>query len=106
MYSELYATKVRYNEQKNVQPFLQHCCKTSWWREGGHVARFTTNHIQTCLTKYQVAAGCKNLLQKVQSSSTSKIATKSIHVARFTGPRQTCSAARDVTPVYGRVTPS
>ena len=27
--------------------------------------------------------------------------TKSVHVARFTGPRQTCLAASDETPVYG-----
>ena len=28
-------------------------------------------------------------------------ATKLVHVARFTGPGQTCLAASDVTPVYG-----
>ena len=39
------------------------------------------------------------MLQKVESSST--FATKSVHVARFTGPRQTCFATSDVTPVYG-----
>ena len=47
----------------------------------------------------QVVTGCENLLQKVESSST--FATKSVHVARFTGPRQTCFATSDVTPVYG-----
>ena len=45
----------------------------------------------------QVVAGRENLLQKVESSST--FATASARVARFTGPRQTCFAASDVTPV-------
>ena len=45
----------------------------------------------------QVVAGREKLLQKVESSST--FATASARVARFTGPRQTCFAASDVTPV-------
>ena len=32
-------------------------------------------------------------------------ATKSVHVARFTGPSRTCFAASDVTPLNG-VTPA
>ena len=51
----------------------------------------------------QVVADREELLRKVESSST--FATASARVARFTGPRQTCFAARDVTPVYG-VTPA
>ena len=46
----------------------------------------------------QVVAGREELLQKVESSST--FATAFVRVARFTGPRQTCFAASDVTPVY------
>ena len=46
----------------------------------------------------QVVAGRERLLQKVESSSTFATASR---VARFTGPRQTCFAASDVTPVYG-----
>ena len=56
---------------------------------------------QTCLATNQVVAGFKQLLQKVESNST----TKFVQVARFIGPRQTCFAASDVTPMYG-VTPA
>ena len=42
----------------------------------------TTN--QTRLRTNQVVAGFKKMLQKVESNS----ATKSVQVARFTGPRQ------------------
>ena len=59
----------------------------------------TTN--QTRLRTNQVVAGFKKMLQKVESNS----ATKSVQVARFTGPRQTCFPTSDVTPVYG-VTPA
>ena len=62
---------------------------------GGDVARFTTSRIQTCLATNQVVEGCEKF-----------VATKSIRVAGFTGPLQTCPAARDVTHVYGRVTHS
>jgi len=47
----------------------------------------------------QVVAGRERLLQKVESSST--FATAPVRGARFTGPRQTCLAASDETPVYG-----
>ena len=58
-------TVLRYGKtgHKNVQLILQHCCKTRWR------AHFT-NHVQTCLGTIQVIAGCENLLQKVECSST------------------------------------
>ena len=58
---------------------------------------------QTCLATIQVVAGCENLLQKVESSSTfcDKICTS----CAFFGPKQTCFATSDVIPVYG-VTPT
>ena len=56
---------------------------------------------QTCLRTNQVVAGFKKMLQKVDSNS----ATKSVQVARFTGPRQPCFATGDVTPMCG-VTPA
>ena len=43
------------------------------------VARFTT-HVQTCLATNQVVAGCENLLQKVESSST--FCNKPLHMLR------------------------
>ena len=39
----------------------------------------------TCLETNQVVTGCEKLLQKVKSSSL--LATKSVHAARFSGPR-------------------
>ena len=74
---------------------LRHCCKNELNSDSAQV--------QTCLATNQVFAGCEKLLQNVESSSI--FATKSVHVARFTDPRQTCFAASDVTPVYG-VTPA
>ena len=59
--------------------------------------------VQTCLATNQIVAGCENLLQKVESSCSFCIST--VCVARFTGPRQTCFAASNVTPLYG-VTPA
>ena len=58
------------------------------------VARFTTTN-QTCLATIQVVVGCEKFLQNVESGSTfwNKISTGSA----FTGTRQTCFAARDVT---------
>ena len=50
-------------------------------------SRFTAD-FETCLGTNQVLL----------------FATKPVHVARFTVPRQTCFAASEVTPVYG-VTP-
>ena len=54
---------------------------------------------QTYLATNQLAAGCKKLLQKVESKFT--FVTKSVHVACFTGPRQTCFATSDVPLVHG-----
>ena len=62
------------------------CCETLLQNElKSDVARFTT-HVQTCLATNQDVAGCENLLQKVERSST--FATHSVHFARFSGPRQ------------------
>ena len=49
---------------KSAHLVLKHWCKTSW-----KVMCWYTTHIQTCLATNQVVAGCKNLLQKVESSS-------------------------------------
>ena len=49
-----------------MQLVLQHRYKTSW---KAMYARFTT-HVQTSLATNQIVAGCENLLQKVESSST------------------------------------
>ena len=54
---------------------------------------------QTCLAINQLVAGCEEMLQRSHCNST--FATKSVHVARCTDPRQTCLVARGVTPVYG-----
>ena len=56
---------------------------------------------QTFLRTNQVVAGFKKMLHKEESNS----ATKSVQVARFTGPRQPCFATGDVTPMCG-VTPA
>ena len=61
-----------------------------------HVARFTS-HKSTCLEPNQVDAVCEKFLQKGDSST---FATKSVHVTRLTGPRQTCFAARDLSHVF------
>ena len=47
---------------KNEQLVLQHCCITSWEAKLRVLLRL--------LATNQVAAGCENLLQKVESSST------------------------------------
>ena len=49
-----------------------------------NTAHFTT-HNQTCLATNQAVAGCKKVLQEVDLF----FVTKSVHVARFTSPRQT-----------------
>ena len=54
---------------------------------------------QTSLATNQLVAGCEKLLQRRDCNST--FATQSVHVARFTDPRQTCLVARGVTSVYG-----
>ena len=56
-----------------------------------------------CFAFYQPHS---NLLQVAKSCCRKKgvvllFATKSVHVARFTGPRQTCFAASYATPAYG-----
>ena len=86
---------------ENVQLVLQHSCKKKLKND---VARFKT-HIQICLATNQVVAGCETLLLKVESSSTYCNKSVSVHVAPFTGRRQTCFAQSDVNPVYG-VTPA
>ena len=58
---------------------------------------------QTSLATNQLVKGCEKLLQKVESSSTFFF-SKSVHVARFTGPRQTCFATSHLTPVNNRLT--
>ena len=62
--------------------------------------RVSITHVQTRVATNQVVAGCQKFLQKEENSST--FCNQSVHVARFTGPRKTCSAASDVTPVCGR----
>ena len=66
------------------------------------VARFTT-HESNCLATNQVVTGCESCCgeQKVVLL----FVTKSVNVARFIDPRQSCLAASDLTPVYG-VTPA
>ena len=55
------------------------------------VARFTT-HIQTCLATNQVVAGCENLLQKVESSST--FWNKTYTCCAFYRPRTNLSCSK------------
>jgi len=62
-------------------------------------ARSTTPN-QICHAANKVVAGCEKLLQKVVGSSTFFV-TNSLHVARFTGQKQTRFPASDVIPVYG-----
>ena len=63
------------------------------------VARFTTLESNLSCNK----SGCEKLLLKEEGSST--FCRKSVHVARFTDPKQICFATSDVTPVSG-VTPA
>ena len=72
-------------------------CKMGW-RAMLRVLPPTT---RPCLAAIKVVVGCGKLLEKLESSSTLSFATKSVHVVRFTDPRQTCFAASDETPVYG-----
>ena len=58
----------------------------------------TTN--KTCLATNQVDAGCEKLLQKV-GRGFFLFVTKSVNVAHFTGPTQTCFATSDLTTMYG-----
>jgi len=58
---------------------------------------------QTSLATNQLVEGCEKLLQKVESSSTFFFFTKSVHVARFTGPKQTCFVTSNVTHVNNRL---
>ena len=73
----------------------QNCCKMSCQA----MLLVNITHVQTRLATNRVVAGCQKFLQKVENSFT--FCKKSLHVARFTGPRQTCFAASDVNPVHG-----
>ena len=89
-----YCLSKTFNPKKktcNFTTLLQNELKSS-------VARFTTHQSNLSCNKInKVVAGCEKLLQKVQSSSTfcNKICT----CCAFTGPRQTCFLASDVTIV-------
>lgn len=65
------------------------------------VARFTA-HESNCLPTNQVVqfakSGCRNQREKILFARKSVICN---HVARFTSPRQTYSAASGLTPAYG-----
>ena len=50
------------------------------------------------LATNQIVTGCEKFLQKV-------LLFASVYAARFTGPRHTCFAASNVTPLYS-VTPA
>ena len=58
---------------------------------------------QTCLATDHFVAGSKCSCRKHREVLLFE--TKYVHVARFNGPRQTCFAATEVTPMYG-VTPA
>ena len=73
----------------------QNCCKMSCQA----MLLVNITHVQTRLATNRVVAGSQKFLQKVENSFT--FCKKSLHVARFTGPRQTCFAASDVNPVHG-----
>ena len=73
----------------------QNCCKMSCMA----LLLVSITHTQTRLATNQAVAGCQKFLQKLENSST--FCNKSVHVARFTGPRQTCHTASDVNPVNG-----
>ena len=75
---------------------LQHCCKTG----SKEMLRVLPPTNQTCLATNQVVAGCEKLLQNIEGGSTF-LKQKSVHVVRFTGTRQICFAASDVTTVNG-----
>ena len=59
-----------------------------------HVARFTS-HKSNCLEPNQVDAVCEKLVRKGESS----YYFLQQNVTRFTGPRQTCFAASDLSRV-------
>ena len=69
------------------------------WKHSIAMLRVLPPTNQICLATNQFVAGCGKLLPKVESCSTfcKKICTT---CARFTGPRQTCFAASDVTSTY------
>ena len=73
----------------------QNCCKMSCMA----LLLVSITPTQTRLATNQAVAGCQTFVQKLENSST--FCNKSVHVARFTGPRQTCFAASDVNPVHG-----
>ena len=69
------------------------------WKHSIAMLRVLPPTNQICLATNQFVEGCGKLLPKVESCSTfcKKICTT---CARFTGPRQTCFAASDVTSTY------
>ena len=86
---------------KNVQLVFQHCCKTSWIAISSRVFYHPRIKLVTQqISLLQVAKSCCRGEEEVLI-----FATKPVHVARFTGPRQTCFAASDVNYVYG-ITPA
>ena len=76
-------------DKKNVLLVSKHCCETN----GITMLRVLPPSNQTCLATNQVAESC---CWKRRAS---------VHVARFTDPKQICFATSDVTPVSG-VTPA
>ena len=74
---------------KNVQLVLQHCYKNKLKSDV---------HVQTCLATNQVVLVAKSCCRKQRVVLL--FATHSVLVARFTGPRQTCFAASDVSTAY------
>ena len=77
------SVKVRSNGQQKRATCLATLLQNEF---NGDDARFTSR-VEAYLAVIQVIAGCKNLLQKVESGPF--FATKSLLVARFTGLKQT-----------------
>ena len=93
--------KVWENGQQNVQLVFQHCFKTSWIAISSRVFYHPRIKLVTQqISLLQVAKSCCRGEEEVLI-----FATKPVHVARFTGPRQTCFAASDVNYEYD-ITPA
>ena len=60
-----------------------------------YAALFTPN-VGTCFATNQAVAGCEKFKCWRKWREVVLFAANSVHVARFTGPRQTCFAASDV----------
>ena len=60
-----------------------------------YVALFTTK-VGTCFATNQVVGGCEKFKCCRKQREVVLFAANPVHVARFTGPRQTCFAASDV----------